>query len=92
LTKCQRSSESALAQPTQEPVDPWSLMVHQVVVGLSTSGSCRRRGDFGLGASSKVQSSSVFGDGLQFRIRFAGAAWSFGGASSSVVGPCQPPR
>src|SRR6188474_170806 len=31
LTKCQRSSESALAQPTQEPVDPWSLMVHQVV-------------------------------------------------------------
>jgi hypothetical protein len=65
LTKCQRGSESALAQPTQEPVDPWSLMVHQVVrrsleVGIVAVAAAIS--DFA--ASSKVQSSSVFGGRL----------------------------
>ena len=30
LTKCQRSSASAVAQPTHEPVEPWSPIFHQV--------------------------------------------------------------
>ena len=30
LTKCQRSRESAVAQPTQDPVVPWSPTFHQV--------------------------------------------------------------
>ena len=29
LTKCQRRTESAVAQPTHEPVDFWSLIFHQ---------------------------------------------------------------
>src|SRR5262245_45130594 len=72
LTKCQRSSESALAQPTQDPVEPWSLIVHQVArksfdvgtVAVAAAATSARA------ASSKVQSSSVLGDGLQLRIRF----------------------
>jgi hypothetical protein len=28
LTKCQRRTESAVAQPTQDPVDPWSPIRH----------------------------------------------------------------
>jgi hypothetical protein len=71
LTKCQRRSESALAQPTHEPVEPWSLIVHQVVrrsldVGIVAAAAAMS--DFA--ASSNVQSFSVFGDGLQFKIRF----------------------
>ena len=71
LTKCQRSTESAVAQPTQEPVEPWSATFHQAE---------RRSFEAGIGgaaitmsaswAVSKVQSSSVFGEGLTLRIRF----------------------
>ena len=43
LTKCQRSTESALAQPTHEPVEPWSATVHQVA-RRSFEAGMRRRG------------------------------------------------
>ena len=36
LTKCQRSSESAVAQPTHEPVLPWSPIFHQSRAGPSS--------------------------------------------------------
>ena len=71
LTKCQRRTESAQAQPTQEPVEPWSATFHQVA---------RRSFDAGIdgaamtmsasAAVSNVQSSSCFGEGFAFRIRF----------------------
>jgi hypothetical protein len=72
FTKCQRRSESALAHPTQEPVEPWSAIVHQLVrrsfelgtAAVAAAATSARE------ASSNVQSSSVFRDGLQFRILF----------------------
>jgi hypothetical protein len=71
LTKCHLRTESALAHPTQDPVAPWSLIVHQVVrrsfeVGIEAVAAAMSA----RAASSNVQSSSVFGDGLQLRIRF----------------------
>ncbi len=70
FTKCQRRTESAVAQPTHEPVDPWSATFHQVA---------RRSFEAGRGgaasttaasaATSNVQSSSVFGEGSTFRMR-----------------------
>ena len=75
LAKCQRRTESAVAQPTHEPVDFWSLIFHQsarrsLVEGMRgavaiMSASCAVR---------NVQSSSVSGDGTTFRIRFG---WRF---------------
>ena len=76
LTRCQRTSESAVAQPTHEPVCIWSPTSHH---------GARRSTDAGSGpgaatvsdcnAWSSPQSSSVFCDGMQFRIRFLGSTY-----------------
>jgi hypothetical protein len=69
LTKCQRITESAVAQPTQEPVERWSLIAHHFSL---------RSFDAGIGvtatmpaamALSKRQSFWVSGEGMQLRMR-----------------------
>ena len=70
LTKCQRSSESAVAQPTHEPVVPWSPTFHHV---------SRRSLAFGIAAGaatspaasafSNWKSVSVSRDGTTLRTR-----------------------
>ncbi len=70
FTKCQRNTESADAQPTQEPVLPWSLIVHQgsrrsLLAGIAARGAASPTDK----AVSKVQSFSCFGEGRQFRMR-----------------------
>src|SRR5687768_10061283 len=71
LTKCQRRTESAVAQPTQEPVDLWSLILHQSARRSLVEGT---RGAVAIMSAScafrNVQSSSLSGDGMTFRIRF----------------------
>src|SRR5215470_5845691 len=72
LTKCQRSTPSAVAQPTHDPVVPWSLTFHQAarrsllagIVGAAATMSAPA-------ACSNVQSSSTLSDGLQLRTRLA---------------------
>ena len=71
-TRCQRTTESALAQPTQDPVAPWSPIFHQV----SSRRSFERGADLAEEASNPAssalcscQSLSVFGDGTQLRMR-----------------------
>src|SRR5262245_20602509 len=71
FTKCQRSTASAVAQPTQDPVEPWSPIFHQssrksTLAGIA-AGAAARPADV---AVSKVQSFSCFGEGRQFRMRF----------------------
>ena len=71
LTKCQRSSASAVAQPTHDPVAPWSPIFHHV---------SRRSFDFGTaGAAASrpaasacwiCQSCSVSREGMTLRTRF----------------------
>src|SRR4051812_37840679 len=71
LTKCQRSSASAVPQPTHDPVEPWSPIFHH---------ASRRSLDFGIaaGAASSPaasacwisQSRSVSRDGTTLRTRF----------------------
>src|SRR5262245_17423766 len=72
LTKCHRSMESAVAQPTQDPVVPWSLIAHQPArrsfeVGIAAGAGAATM--FASAACSNVQSSSVFGDLLTLRMR-----------------------
>ena len=71
LTKCQRNSESAVAQPTQEPVLPWSPTFHHVVrrsfeLGIVAGAAASRPA---CSAWSYLQSRSVSRDGSQLRIR-----------------------
>jgi hypothetical protein len=68
--RCQRNTESAVAQPTQEPVAPWSPIFHQV--------SSRRSFADGTSAVASTPASSALwyfqslsgsGEGTQLRIR-----------------------
>ena len=72
LTKCQRSSASAVAQPTHEPVEPWSPIFHQVSrrsfdLGSGSGGGARSRP--AAVACSSCQSRSVSRDGSTLRTR-----------------------
>src|SRR4051794_3404470 len=70
LTKCQRSTPSAVAQPTHDPVAPWSLIFHQAARRSLLAGIAGAAATMSAAAAcSNVQSSSTFGDGLQLRIR-----------------------
>jgi len=86
FTKCQRNTESAVAQPTHDPVEPWSLMLHQV---------SRRSLDVGIGAAASMpaamafstrQSFSVSRDGMQLRMRITPFAASLGCLACSRAG------
>ena len=68
---CQRSTESAVAHPTHEPLVPWSPTFHHVVrrsfdVGIEGAAASRPA----WSACSMRQSRSVFGDGTTLRTRF----------------------
>src|SRR5215210_437993 len=74
LTRCQRTTESAEAQPTHAPVDPWSPIFHQVSSRRSFAAGAALADEASNPASSALcsrQSDSVVGDGTQLRIRVA---------------------
>jgi hypothetical protein len=78
LTKCQRSRESAVAQPTHEPLPPWSPIFHHrsrrsFEAGTAARSVARRPA---RAACSKRQSRSVSRDGTTFRIRLTDLAIS----------------
>jgi hypothetical protein len=71
VTKCQRSTESAHAQPTHDPVEPWSLIVHQVARRSFAAGMLGAASTISASAAvSNVQSSSGFCEGFALRILF----------------------
>ena len=82
LTKCQRSSASAVAQPTHEPVEPWSPIFHQssrrsLVLGGAAAAAARTRP--AAAACSSCQSRSVSRDGSTLRIRLTFLGRPFAG-------------
>jgi len=90
LTKCQRSTESALAQPTQDPVEPWSATFHQVERRSFEAGIAGAAATM-LASSAvwNVQSSADLGEGLQFRMRFGcrlAAGFRFAGFRGLATG------
>src|SRR5689334_22900545 len=71
VTISQRPTPSAVAQPTHEPVWPWSPTFHQVSRRSWDSGSVARAASMPPAtASSKVQSRSVPLEGTRLQMRF----------------------
>src|SRR4051812_29856160 len=87
LVRCQRSTESARAQPTHEPLAPWSPICHHessrksLLVGGAV---CEKTSPAAL-ALDNFQSSSVFCDGKQLRMRFDPALSTVDITSSAAI-------
>src|SRR5215207_5657400 len=70
FTKCHRSTESTVAHPTHEPVEPWSPICHQSSRRFMMDGIAAAVSTTPASAAARNrQSFSVSRDGMQFRIR-----------------------
>ena len=70
MTKCQRSTESADAQPTHEPVAFWSPTSHHVSRRSLAFGTAAAASNVPAStAVSAAQSRSAFGEGMTFSTR-----------------------